>query len=98
MTQKFQEHENAFVEKLGGLFESKLADIGKINVTTTNKAYPEHKSLKKSGNEKQFKMNDQVLDCLHAGGATNKLDDNEEDDKRIFKASLRAERKLKEES
>ena len=142
LTQKFQERENAFVEKLGGLIESKLADIGKINVISTTKAYPEPKSFKKRGNEKQFKINDQVLDCLHAGQselknnqyaaakasldkgiqlindrqkmilladsekcgwrtveeyATNKLADNEEDEKRIFKASLRAERKLKEE-
>ena len=99
-------------------------------------------SFKKRGNEKQFKINDQVLDCLHAGQseleknqyaaakaylekgiqlindrqkmilladsekcgwrtveeyATNELTDNEEDEKRIFKASLQAERKLKEE-
>ena len=40
LTQKFQERENAFVEKLGGLIESKLADIGKINVISTTKAYP----------------------------------------------------------
>ena len=46
LTQKFQVREKVFVEQLGGLIESKLADIGKINFTTTTKAYPDFKSFK----------------------------------------------------